>query len=188
METLRKIYLTKRDAFDAAVQYAEIRDAKSGRMTELDADDLPECSDKFALCVPSWAGTAPAVAVDKGRDTIAEFGWWCESDEEFVEGYLERQDGDAKYTVTKVEWYEHWGVNASASTFIFATFRWEDAGNSGMSAALINPRRSTCWTLADWQLQSIPISASECENYEWRDLEHGETVPGDEILNVASER
>lgn len=176
------------DAENAAAKCAEIHDARSGRLTQIDGSTLPDESDKFALAVQSWSGEVPAVAVDKGCDTIALFGWWCNDDADFVTGFLERQDADCKFDVTKVEWYEHFGVNDNEDTFIFATFRWKSGANEGLSAALINPRRSTCWTLTDWQQAQIPIDPSECENFSWRDLENSEDVSGDEILAVVSER
>lgn len=180
----RKMYLTRAAAEDAAAKYAEILNAKSGRLTTIDSDEEYEMSEEFALCVDSWI-EASAVAVDKGADTIALFGWKYENEEAYVSEFLERQDPDCKYTVTKVEWH---GVNDN--TYVFAVFSWrgEGYGNGGMSAALINPRRRACWVLDDWQLPICPIYVDECENYSWTDLENHESVSGDEILAKATER
>ena len=187
----RKIYLTKAEAVDAAAKYAEIRDARCGRETFIDDQFANDCEedDRFAAAIGSWCGTLSAVAVDKGADTIAEFGWWCEDDEEFVEGFLERQDDDAKYTVTKVEWHDNFGIHSNEATYIFAIFHWEGKqGNDGMAAALINVNAKRCWTIDDWQQPTWPISVSECEGYDWRDFENREDVSGSEILAKATER
>lgn len=188
MEIFRKIYLTRNDAEDAAAKYAEIHEARRGRMSQIESDTSPDESERFTLAVGSWSGELPAVAVDKGRDTIALFGWWCKDDADFVTGFLERQDADGNFAVTKVEWYEHFGMNENEDTFIFAAFRWASGANEGLSAALINPRRNTCWTLADWQLERIPINLSECECFSWRDFENSADVSGDTILAEVSER